>query len=313
MKTLVNYILEALNINEGGNAVNGSPMTQKQTKEVFNDVVKTLLSKLGLTEDGKHYSVLGSFGKKNQDQTSGDIDIAYSIETVAGYLGISIDMVPEAICDIIKDKYYVYNKGTKIISISWPIPGTNLFGQVDLMPSDNMDYSKWMYHSPDFTKAESKYKGAYRNQLLMSIIHFAKKNILSKTEKDEIIDFERYSLRLAQGVYNTTRTFRGKRKDKDGNMILKKNDSKINELDKFITNTPEEIIKIAFGDNVKRSQTMNFEDVYKLFMSKNFKHKDKRNEIITKFIHDIKQNNLPIPSEVMEDWSEVVEHENKDK
>ena len=47
------------------------------------------------------------------------------------------------------------------------------------MPSDNMEYSKWMYHSPDFTKAESKYKGLFRNQLIMAIEEVAKLNVVA--------------------------------------------------------------------------------------------------------------------------------------
>ena len=157
MKTLIQYIKESL-INEGGKAVNGTPMTQPQVKAVYQDVIKKILEpKLGLTEEGVDYAPLGTFGKKKEDQTSGDLDIAISIERIAGYLGISVDMVGQAVQDILAETGvdFVFNPGTLVTSFAWPIPGTDKFGQVDFMPSDNMDYSKWMYHSPDFTTSSS--------------------------------------------------------------------------------------------------------------------------------------------------------------
>ena len=69
MKSLIKYIKEAL-IVEGGNAVNGTPMTQTQAKAVFEDVAKKLLPKLGCFEKGTDYEALGSFGKKYENKTT---------------------------------------------------------------------------------------------------------------------------------------------------------------------------------------------------------------------------------------------------
>lgn len=301
MKTLIQYIKESL-IKEGGKAVDGTPMTQKQCKEVFDDVVKHLLPLFGLEEENIDYAALGSFGKKHEDQTSGDIDIAVSLEKIAGFFGISIDEVENKICEIFdeKDMYYVLNKGLHVISTRWPIPNTEgLYGQVDIIPSYNMEYSKWMYHSPDFRKAESKYKGLYRNQLIMLILKNIDQKVLSRNEKDEVMEFERYALRPNSGLARTVRSYVGKR----GNR--KKNPEAIKELEKQVTNVPDEIIKFAFGDRFKAKDIMNFEVAYKIFMSETFIHKEDREMIIEDFITEMVKGYFPIPSEVYDDWKEL--------
>lgn len=302
MKTLTQFILESL-INEGGKAVKGSPMTQKQAKAVFDDVVSKFFPQFGLTEKDTDYAALGSFGKKHPDQTSGDIDIAVSLERIAGHLGISIDEVENAIMEICDKQniFYKFGKGIHVISMSWPIPGEDeLYGQVDIMPSYNMEYSKWMYHSPDFTKAESKYKGLYRNQLIMAIIKHADQKVLTKNEKDEVMEFERYALRLNSGIARTTRSYAGKRG-------RKKNPTAIKELEKHVTNVPQEIVDIAFGEGTDKKLTYNFEDVYKLFMGKKFPWVNDREEIMKSFLEEMRAGEFPIPSEVYDDWSDLIE------
>lgn len=310
MKSLIEYIKENLII-EGGNAVNGTPMTQTQAKAVFEDVVNKLLPKLGLFKKGTDYDALGSFGKKYENQTSGDIDIAVSTEVIASHFGIPLDEVEDKIISVCEEEnlQYNYGKGIHVISIAWLIPGTEMFGQVDLMPSDNMEYSKWMYHSPDFTKAESKYKGLFRNQLIMAIIKYADQKVLSKNEQDEVMEYERYALRLNSGIARTVRSHIGKK----GRL---KNPKAIKELERHITNVPKEIVELAFGEGTNVKNTMTFEDCYKLFMKDSFPWKDQRDNIVTSFVKEIFSAKVPIPSEMYDDFEELIkplqeEHEKK--
>lgn len=300
MKHLIEYIKEAL-IVEGGNAVNGTPMTQTQAKSVFDDVVENLLPKLGLFKKGTDYEALGSFGKKYENQTSGDIDIAVSIETIASYFGIPIDDVEDKITSVCEEENlrYTYNSGIHVISLAWLIPGTELYGQVDLMPSDNMEYTKWMYHAPDMTKAESKYKGLFRNQLIMAIIKHADQKVLSKNEKDEVMEYERYALRLNSGIARTVRSHVGKK----GRL---KNPKAIKELEKHVTNIPKEIVELAFGEGTNVKDTMTFESCYKLFMSDKFPWKDQRDNIVTSFVKEIFGAKVPIPSEMYDDFEDLI-------
>lgn len=310
MKHLIEYIKECL-IVEGGNAVNGTPMTQTQAKSVFEDVANKLLPKLGCFEKGTDYEALGSFGKKYENQTSGDIDIAVSIEAIASHFGIPLDDVEDKITSVCEEEnlQYNYGKGIHVISIAWLIPGTEMYGQVDLMPSDNMEYTKWMYHAPDMTKAESKYKGLFRNQLIMAIIKYADQKVLSKNEQDEVMEYERYALRLNSGIARTVRSHVGKK----GRL---KNPKAIKELEKHVTNVPKEIVELAFGEGTKVKDTMTFESCYKLFMKDSFPWKDERDKIVESFVKEIFNTKVPVPSEMYDDFEELIkplqeEHEKK--
>lgn len=301
MKSLTEYLVENLLLTEGGKAVSGTPMTQPQTKAVYKDVEKNFLPKLGLTADGVDHCVLGSFGKKHDEQTSGDIDIAVSLDVVAAHLGVSLEDVEKAIVEICdkEDIYYKWGKGIHVISMSWPIPGTDdLYGQVDIMPTHSLDFSKWMYYSPDFRIAESKYKGLYRNQLIMAIARMAYKNVLKTTDEGDIVEYDTYVMRLHKGLSKVTKSFQGKRG-------LKKNETTLKDSENLISNTPEWIVKYLLGEDVSVDQSMTFENVYKIFMSDSFPHKDKRDIIIKKFLDEI-VGTFPIPSEVSDDWSQYL-------
>ena len=143
MKSLIQFIKESL-ILEGGKAVNGTPMTQTQAKAVFEDVVDKLLPKLGLFEKGTDYEALGSFGKKYENQTSGDIDIAVSIEGIAAYFGISVDEVEDKIISVCEENHlnYNYGKGIHVISLAWPIPGTKDYGSLSVFLNYYFDVKK---------------------------------------------------------------------------------------------------------------------------------------------------------------------------
>lgn len=300
MKSLFEYIFENY-ITEGGHAVNGTPMTQPQAKAVYKDVDEKFLSKLGLKEDGVDHCALGSFGKKADEQTSGDIDIAVSIDVIATNNNIAVDEVEQFIVDKCEEEKlkYTFGKGIHVISLSWPIPGTDNYGQVDIMPSASLDFSKWMYYAPDFRVAESKYKGLYRNQLIMNILKYADQKVLSKTDKDEVIEYERYALRLNSGLARTRRSFMGKK----GGLV--KSEHALKEYEKQVTNVPDEIVKIAFGDGVTAKHVMTFEQAYELFMSPNFPWKDQREKIITGFLKEI-VGIAPIPVELTVDWKNLI-------
>ncbi len=56
---------------------------------------------------------------------------------------------------------FTYNRssniiGTKLVSYGYKDNNTNLVHQVDIMFTENIKYSEFMYYSPDYTKNESK-------------------------------------------------------------------------------------------------------------------------------------------------------------
>ncbi len=157
-----------------------------------------------------------------------------------------------------------------------------------------------MYHSPDYSKFESKYKGLYRNILLMKIISNADRKTTKLTDAGETEEYQSYVVRLNQGVVKVTKSFKGKKG-------LLKNPKLLKDQDKFITNTPEEVASIAFGPNVLPSDIMTFEDTWNQFTSPTFVHKNKFDKMLKEFILQIKRTKVPIPSEVESEYPQLIE------
>jgi hypothetical protein len=296
-------ILESVEfLNEGGNAVEDArPITQAEIDATYAYVIKTVYPLLGLSED--FAKPIGSFKKKAPDQTSGDIDIAVLAERVAGQNGLAMDEVLDFIDATLRGAGYTpsTNKGLQQCSIGVPVEGkkNNGIAQIDLMLTDNLDFSTFMYHSPDFTKAESKYKGLYRNILLMNIISNSKRETTKLTDKGEVQEYKSYVLRLNQGVVSVAKTFLGKK----GNIV--KTASLLHDQDKFITNTPEVIAELAFGPDVPVSELMTFEDIWRHTTSSKFIHKDKLDSILNDFKVRILATKVPFPSECVEQYPNI--------
>lgn len=292
-------ILESLN--EGGNAVEESrPLTQAEIDKTYAYVIQNVFPIIGLTEDTA--KPIGSFKKKAVDQTSGDIDIAVLADQIASKHGISLDQVLDFMEAALSGAGYhsVKSKGFQQVSIGVPIEGDkkNGIAQIDLMLTDNLEFSTFMYHSPDFTKAESKYKGLYRNILLMNIISNSKRETTKLTDAGEIEEYKSYVLRLNQGVVSIAKSFMGKKG-------LVKNPTLLKDQDKFITNTPEVITELAFGKDVPPAEIMTFEDIWRRTTDPNFIHKDKLELILKDFNDRILQTKVPIPSECIEKYPNI--------
>ena len=289
-------------LNEGGNAVEDArPITQAEIDGTYAYVVKTVYPLLGLSEDFAR--PIGSFKKKAPDQTSGDIDIAVLAERIAGQNGLALEDVIDFMDSTLKKAGFTpsSNKGLQQVSIGVPVEGKkgNGIAQIDLMLTDNLDFSTFMYHSPDFTKAESKYKGLYRNILLMNIISNAKRETTKLTDAGEVQDYKSYVLRLNQGVVSVAKTFMGKK----GNLV--KTATLLHDQDKFISNTPEVIAEIAFGPSVPVAEIMTFEDIWRHTTDPKFIHKDKLNAILNDFKVRILATKVPFPTECVEQFPNI--------
>jgi hypothetical protein len=291
-KDFVNQIL-----NEGGNAVESRPMTQAEAISTYEYVKSKILPLIGLDEE--YAKPIGSFGKKTDDQTSGDIDIACAMDRIAGVNGITLEDVLDFVEGVMKKNGIVVVKsvGFNQVSIGVPIGGkaSNGMAQVDLMMTSSLDWSTFMYHSPNFKEAESKYKGMYRNVLLMSIVSEMKKESTKLTDKGEVEEYKQYVIRLGQGIFEVSKTLMGKKG-------LTKTPKLLHDQDRFITNTPEAVTEIAFGPNIKPSDIMTFENIWRHFTDKNFIHKDKFKQILDRFKVYILSSKVPVPTEVERDY-----------
>jgi hypothetical protein len=275
----------------GGNAIPLSRSVSFQeaesTIEWFYKEIRPQL-KAGI----KTFEVIGSYGKKKDDETYGDIDIAVLVTDESDMHYISdffVQLVGSAKINI----------GFGIISFGAPIGGKieNGIVQIDLMVTNNLDWSRFMNHSPDFRKNESQYKANIRNILLMAIITESQKEILKTTSEGEIEEIEVNILRYSKGIYRVRKNFMGKKG-------LVKN-GKNTGWEEFVTNDPCEVTVLTVGKKYLPQDTNTFEKLWNIVISTDYYWKDKRSEIIKRFKECLKEQKLPEPKEIQNVYSEL--------
>jgi hypothetical protein len=294
-----------LQLFEGGNAIESRPMTQAETITTYDYVKKKVFPLIGLDGDGVDAAPIGSFGKKMADKESSDIDIAVSVDKIAGVNGIGMEEVLNWLDEKLSKAGFLTAKvgGFNQISIGVPIGGkaSNGIGQVDLMLSTSLDWSKFMYYSPDFKVAESKYKGLYRNTLMMSIFSEGTKKVIKSIPTGETEEYEHMVIRLESGLASVRKTLMGKKG------ALVKTPTILKEFDRDISNVPEEIVTLAFGEGVKPGDVMTFENAWAIFESNRFPYVDKREAILKRFKAYILAAKVPMPEEAVHKYPNIFE------
>lgn len=235
MKTLSQYIHESL-ISEGGNAVKAEPIPAVIAPKVYDEIEKKVhaVSKFKNID----MAALGSIGKKADDQTNGDIDVAVRVDTK--------DELNEIVDTCFKDCEINYNTMKTITSFGYPynIDGYKGIAQVDFMIVQKMDWAKAYYHSPNLKTGESKYKGAIRTAMLADVIAC----IPVPDVKDEYFDDGVTVKRKWKHTFNTEGVFIqlidycGKK----GEPV--KNGKKLKEFEKLVTNDPLNMVRFIFGE-----------------------------------------------------------------
>jgi hypothetical protein len=248
---------------------------------------------IGLVGIGDDCAVIGSAGKKLPEATSGDIDIAVSADKIAGALGTSLDNALFELDKKLKSLGYSTKLavGFNQVSFGAPIDGDykNGVGQVDLMLTHDLDWSKFIYHSPDFRIAESMYKGAYRNLLLMATIGSCFYEITKETDKGETAEYKAFVVRLNQGIVEVRKSFEGKKG-------LVKTAKLLKEYDKEITRTPQDVVNLLFNGGHKPDAVSTYEKLRALLDSGDFKFPNKLREILKDFESKLEAAKLPLPS-----------------
>ena len=283
-------------IYESGNSIeNAVPFKQDQVDSTVDWIVKNIFPGIGLTGIDDDAAVIGSAGKKLPEATSGDIDIAVSADKIASALGTSLQT---ALFELDK-KLQSMGYSTKLapgfnqVSIGAPIGGDwkNGVGQVDFMLTSDLNWSRFIYHSPDFRAAESQYKGAYRNILLMAAIGKCFFEITKQTDKGETAEYQAYVVRLNQGIVQVRKSFEGKKG-------LLKNAALLKEFDKEITRAPEDVVNLLFNGGHKPADIDTYEKLKGLIDSGDFKYPDKRGEVMAEFEEKLAASKLPMPSDI---------------
>ena len=274
MKSLVQFIKESL-INEGGNAVTANPIPAYITPLLYKEIEDAILKE---NSDIKMVP-LGSVGKKNDDQFNGDIDIAIKLD--------SKKELSELIDKVFPDLEKNPNTTPSIVSISYPYnkEGKSGNAQVDFMIVKDIDFAKFFYHSPDFKKNESKFKGATRAKMLSIIVSC----IPVEDAKDEYFEDGKTVKKHWKYTFNTEGVFR-QLLDYTGKKGPLKNPKKVKEFEKLIVNDPDNCIKFIFGDNGKIEDCNSAESLWKAVHDKNkFKFQDVVKKIEDRWFDEIEE------------------------
>lgn len=266
---------------------------QNEIPATVSKIETVVLKPLGLIGFGTDCFILGSAGKKPADQLSGDLDIGVSIDQLASANSLKLsDVLDWLIKELEKMGYDAKPlRGFSQVSIPFPIVGrvTEEPVQVDFMLSNNVDWTQFIYHSPDYSKGESKYKGAYRNFLLSAIVSAFDYKVLKKTDMDVPIEVEKYALRHDKGIYRLSKSFAGK-----GGSIIKAGKT-IAGSESFLTQTPEEVVDFFLGEEYTVNDVSSFEQLYDIVFNKPSKVSGMRDTIRKFFIQSITGAKLPIP------------------
>ena len=291
---------------EGGNAIKTARSIREDEFPKTMDSIKSILFPvLGIdpSKDGSEYLVIGSIGKKkNPDDTSGDLDIGYDSSWFARKHGVTpketsaevYKLVSENLPEKLEfDLEINYMKGLNIVSLGWPIQGDFNKGivQLDLIPVSSMDWSRFIYYSPNYKISESKYKSAHRNWLLAAILA-SRRQILKSDTSGQVIDYDSPVLMLSDGLFWHTKSYASKIKDR------LKNPKKVEGSERFITRDPQEFIDFTLGPGYSMEEVKTFEQVLSIINDPEFELYDNLEEIKDRFVEYLKRTGLEIPAEI---------------
>lgn len=174
------------------------------------------------------------------------------------------------------------------IHMSFPIQGSQIGEnvQIDLIPSEDLTYTKFINHSP--SDKDSKYKGAHRSNGLKQLIKTVSMVIADDAQDNEKhvyispdgIEYPglrfKYISAKPDGFYYVTKSFIGKR----GNIV--KSPQIIKEQIKFLTRDPQEVLDLLFGKGkYSYNDCYSFETIWNnILMDPTFPYKDKLNNIL---------------------------------
>lgn len=266
---------------------------QSEIPATVSKIETVVLKQIGLIGFGTDCFILGSAGKKPEEQLSGDLDIGVSMDQIASANNLKLSQVLDWLIKKLEEMGYEAKplRGFSQVSIPFPIEGrvTEETVQVDFMLSNNLNWTKFIYSSPDYSKGESKYKQAYRNFLLSAVISGYEYEVLKKSEKGVPIEVRKYSLRHDRGVYQLTKSFAGK----EGGIIKAGKTTPGGE--KFLTQTPEEVVDFFLGKEYTPEDISSFEKLYDIVFNKPSKVSGAKDLIRKLFIDSITKAKLPIP------------------
>lgn len=264
----------------GGNAIKNSvPVQARNARKIALNISESLQNYFNVPT-----AILGSVMKKYDDMYCGDIDIAIQLP----WTDNNVERVKQYGLEHLPVNEVVVSHGLKLVSYGYEDNNTNLVHQVDIMFTENIKYSEFMYYSPDYTKNESRFKGLYRTNLLIICAGNIPldKNIYSNTyytNEDfegkytgELKEFYKYTLTYDNGLELRKKSTLGKtRMCKKVYTISKEK----------ITDNIMQILTLIFGDNIDYNMSTSYENIIKMLYSPDYKYgSEVRNNILKEFL-----------------------------
>lgn len=266
----------------GGNAIKNSvPVQARNARKIALSISESLQNYFNVPT-----AILGSVMKKPDYMYCGDIDIAIQLPLTED----NVEQVKQYGLEHLPVNEVVVSQGLKLVSYGYMDNNTNLVHQVDIMFTENIKYSEFMYYSPDYTKNESRFKGLYRTNLLIICAGNIPldKNIYPNTyytNEDfdgkytgELKEFYRYTLTYDNGLELRKKSTLGKtRMCKKAYTISKEK----------ITDNIMQILTMIFGDNIDYNMSTSYENIIKTLYSPDYKYgMEVRNNILKEFLLD---------------------------
>lgn len=230
-----------------GHAVNCNRIKMRYAEQAYQEIKDKIKNKY----PNLVFDAIGSLGKKNPDDETGDIDIAVVINTenpkerlkeiLENSLGIYITEMNMNTTPKVMSIGYLYNEcdnGMYLERNSNGFPKNHIV-QVDFMLVKNLSWAKWRFQSPDLKNGESKYKADPKVFLMQYMISALPLDMPITYFEDGMTIKTKYKYTLNQeGLFIHKLNYEGKR----GKPI--KNPTR--EVYKFITDNPYKVIEYLF-------------------------------------------------------------------
>lgn len=266
----------------GGNAIKNSvPVQARNARKIALSISESLQNYFNVPT-----AILGSVMKKPDYMYCGDIDIAIQLPWTED----NVERIKQYGLEHLHITEVVISQGLKLVSYGYKDNNTNLVHQVDIMFTENIKYSEFMYYSPDYIKNESRFKGLYRTNLLIICAGNIPldKNIYPNTYytnedfdgkyNGELKEFYKYTLTYDNGLELRKKSTLGKtRMCKKAYTISKEK----------ITDNIMQILTMIFGDNIDYNMSTSYENIIKTLYSPDYKYgMEVRNNILKEFLLD---------------------------
>lgn len=266
----------------GGNAIKNSvPVQARNARKIALNIKESIQNYFNVPT-----AILGSVMKKSDDMYCGDIDIAIQLP----WTDNNVERVKQYGLEHLPVNEVVVSQGLKLVSYGYVDNNTNLVHQVDIMFTENIKYSEFMYYSPDYTKNESRFKGLYRTNLLIICAgnipldtnqypntYYTNEDFDGKYT-GELKEFYKYTLTYDNGLELRKKSTLGKtRMCKKAYTISKEK----------ITDNIMQILTLIFGDNIDYNMSTSYENIIKMLYSPDYKYgSEVRNNILKEFLLD---------------------------